>query len=819
MTVTPATAWPPGNEQPKVLLHLLVQCSVDALWEDFFGSYPEVQAKLHKQRNDSNCAESPWVSQRADLPAQQFLWPAPPAGADPGTPGQGKCRKVRFEAAASLASKAFSSEEVQTVLSYAPGSHYLVQAEVSTSAMYGDTFTIISRTALLQRGPGQAVVHVAYAVDFRPSLSRLMKPMVAKGVDGGIRGTFGMLKKLLQEQYSLKDLPEAAPAPTLPGAAAAAAAPAAAAAAAASAAPAAAAPIPAPTAAAAAAGAAVGMPALLQLADYLVYQELVAGLLHVSDPAKVAKGLAMCLTLGLIHLIITLLRPLTRGCAAVTAAGGGGLSGLLCWPLVGVLRVPDSVAEVLSALLLVAAANRLLVVGMQLAAAWLSAQTAAAPAHQLLAASDEANSSAAAMANGIAPADAAAAGEASGITPTAAAAAAPAAPATSAPVDIPGRSGAASPAAAAAAVGNGTPGSGEGLMQNLGSVMTGWGRNLLGANVVDSFSSNEGFKLFMSGGWQRGSSGAALPADQQPQRTSSGQGSGQGAGSGAADAALPAVPDGSSSSSSSTAAAAPARAMSHRKTNSFTATMDPSGLNIIEDYAQSPELLPMLAEERPASPAAAAAAAGLAGTSPRPGSSRSMASSYEAAATYVIPGEEDEDEVLVEVFEHERVQPFRGWGHTWPGHFLPSDKVGHWGDRAGAPGGAMSMLFDRVAPKLPPGWGWRDAEWSVDMTGVEAEGCDADGWAYAMDFQWLAWPPEPQNGRAGIKSFVRRRRWVRTRVRLPPGSYDAAGEEQQQQAAAFRQQQAELAAAAGRGSAGSSATADAGLIAGLGLGR
>jgi hypothetical protein len=33
----------------------------------------------------------------------------------------------------------------------------------------------------------------------------------------------------------------------------------------------------------------------------------------------------------------------------------------------------------------------------------------------------------------------------------------------------------------------------------------------------------------------------------------------------------------------------------------------------------------------------------------------------------VEPGQEDADEVLVEVFEHERVQPFRGWGHTWPG--------------------------------------------------------------------------------------------------------------------------------------------------------
>eukprot|EP00882_Tetradesmus_deserticola_P013796 GHRQ01014652.1.p1 GENE.GHRQ01014652.1~~GHRQ01014652.1.p1 ORF type:complete len:219 (+),score=55.65 GHRQ01014652.1:723-1379(+) len=113
MTVIPAPAWPPGNEQPKVLLHVLVHCSVDALWEDFFGSYPEIQAKLHKQRHDSNCAESPWVSQRSELPAQQFLWPVPPAGADPGSPAQGKCRKVRFEAAASLASKAFSSEEVQ----------------------------------------------------------------------------------------------------------------------------------------------------------------------------------------------------------------------------------------------------------------------------------------------------------------------------------------------------------------------------------------------------------------------------------------------------------------------------------------------------------------------------------------------------------------------------------------------------------------------------------------------------------------------------------------------------------------------------------
>lgn len=91
---------------------------------------------------------------------------------------------MRFEAAPSIASKAFSSEEVQVIQAYAPGSHYLVQAEVYTSAMYGDQFIIMSRTSLVARGAGQTQLHIAYAVDFKPSLSKFMKPMVAKGVDG-----------------------------------------------------------------------------------------------------------------------------------------------------------------------------------------------------------------------------------------------------------------------------------------------------------------------------------------------------------------------------------------------------------------------------------------------------------------------------------------------------------------------------------------------------------------------------------------------------------------------------------------------------------
>lgn len=39
-------------------------------------------------------------------------------------------------------------------------------------------------------------------------------------------------------------------------------------------------------------------------------------------------------------------------------------------------------------------------------------------------------------------------------------------------------------------------------------------------------------------------------------------------------------------------------------------------------------------------------------------------------------------QVIEEVFENQRLQPFRGWGHSWPGHFLPTDKASAHGSTA-----------------------------------------------------------------------------------------------------------------------------------------
>lgn len=128
--------------------------------------------------------------------------------------------------------------------------------------------------------------------------------------------------------------------------------------------------------------------------------------------------------------------------------------------------------------------------------------------------------------------------------------------------------------------------------------------------------------------------------------------------------------------------------------------------------------------------------------------------------------------VVDEVFENERLQPFRGWGSTWPGHFLPTDKVLRWSLRdpvagtGGPPGEApvSSERIEEVTPPLDPRWRWIEPDWRLDLDGVAAGCVDHEGWTYGLDFPWVEFPFNPGQGKKSIKDFVRRRRWLRTRV-------------------------------------------------------
>ena len=194
--------------------------------------------------------------------------------------------QIRFDAPASAFAKAFSSEETQRLLAFHPGSHYAAEAEVRTSAPYGDKFVVVARYTLVARGARRAALHAAFAVSFAPALSRVLQPMIARGVEGGIRASFATLRRLLAERHPVSDLPDTPLPPAVegaPSAAAAAAAPGAAAAAAAE----------------AAAAAAEAAPFPAGLADFIAFQRLVGRLLRLSDPAAAAKALAALLTLAL----------------------------------------------------------------------------------------------------------------------------------------------------------------------------------------------------------------------------------------------------------------------------------------------------------------------------------------------------------------------------------------------------------------------------------------------------------------------------------------------------------------------------------------
>ena len=179
---------------------------------------------------------------------------------------------------------------------------------------------------------------------------------------GGIRGTFTVIRRLLGSQWTVTDIPDSRPPPLFPGI------------------PAAPTPVPIPAAPAApihvpvppliAVGGGGGISGALGLADLLVYQELVAGIHGLPDPAFVAKALAVFAMLALLYGLVNLLGVVTAPLEALCEVQGRG-RGVLCWPAGLMVWLPDSLGEVLGSLAMVWVANRVLLVGTELLAEYL----------------------------------------------------------------------------------------------------------------------------------------------------------------------------------------------------------------------------------------------------------------------------------------------------------------------------------------------------------------------------------------------------------------------------------------------------------------
>lgn len=108
-----------------------------------------------------------------------------------------------------------------------------------------------------------------------------------------------------------------------------------------------------------------------------------------------------------------------------------------------------------------------------------------------------------------------------------------------------------------------------------------------------------------------------------------------------------------------------------------------------------------------------------------------------------------------EVFENERLQPFVGWGSSWPGHLLPTDRCGRYSARDGSPGGDAAAEFRRVARPLPRGGGWRwiEPDWRLDLSHIDVGSVDEEGWTYSFDFTTCEWPPPPVREREKVFFF------------------------------------------------------------------
>ena len=117
--------------------------------------------------------------------------------------------------------------------------------------------------------------------------------------------------------------------------------------------------------------------------------------------------------------------------------------------------------------------------------------------------------------------------------------------------------------------------------------------------------------------------------------------------------------------------------------------------------------------------------------------------------------------VVEETWENERSDRVTS---NWRSPFLPTDRE-RWSDEQG------KRERKREDITLPgPEWRWQD-EWHVDMGyGLVGKEIDGEGWTYGVEFPGFTLNRIKRTHRE--MDGVRRRRWIRTRVPLPPAMDD-----------------------------------------------
>jgi hypothetical protein len=94
------------------------------------------------------------------------------------------------------------------------------------------------------------------------------------------------------------------------------------------------------------------------------------------------------------------------------------------------------------------------------------------------------------------------------------------------------------------------------------------------------------------------------------------------------------------------------------------------------------------------------------------------------------------------MYENQRYQPFRGWGSSFPGHLLPTDRA-KWSTQNGMIGCRQLVAADH------------DLE--IDVT---VPGCDDEGWEYAFAFEQFSEHAIASSRKKGGNCYVRRRAYV-----------------------------------------------------------